>query len=210
MKVKDVSEFLENIKVWHKIEGNYIYTKRMRIKIPEITNSVAYLAGIITGDGSILTCKRKVGGHHYSIRLWGRKEKLMRLPTLLNDLFNYKTKILRDRRKRNCYCISIAAAAIYAYFVLLGLPVGKKRKLSVPWLIADNPLLFKHYLMGLIDTDGHVRKGRVQLKQRNKKFLKELVKLLEKHFGIKSNPPKVNFTKGKPYYYIRFPIGPMV
>jgi hypothetical protein len=50
----------------------------------------------------------------------------------------------------------------------------------------------------------------VQLKQRDKGFLKELVRLLKKHFGIISNPPKVNYTEGKPYYYIRFPIEVLV
>lgn len=209
MKVEDVSKFLNEIKVWHKVDGNCIRTKRICIQIPEVTEGVAYLTGAITGDGSIATCKRKAGGYYYSVRLWGRKEKLIHVPALLNDLFHFKAKIFRDGRKRNCYYINMNVAGIYAYFVLLGLPVGKKRKLAVPLPIADNSSLFKHYMMSLIDTDGHVRKERIQLKQRDGDFLKELVELLDRHFGIKSNPPKVNYTEGKPYYYIRFPIGPL-
>ena len=65
-------------------------------------------------------------------------------------------------------------------------------------------------MFGLIDTDGSLTGKRVQLKQRDKNFLKELVRLLKKHFGIISNPPKVNYTEGKPYYYIRFPIEGLV
>jgi len=34
----------------------------------------------------------------------------------------------------------------------------------------------------------------------------ELVQLLAHHFNIKSNPPKVNYTDKKPFYYIRFPM----
>jgi len=128
------------------------------------------------------------------------------LTTLTKDLFNHQPRILKDKRKKNCYLISIYSAAIFAYFVKLGLPVGKKRNLSVPKIIANNPSLFKHYMLGLIDTDGHVRNKRVALKQRLKPFLEELVILLKRHFGIISNPPKVNYTEGKPYYYIRFPI----
>ena len=78
--------------------------------------------------------------------------------------------------------------------------------MRVPSLIAENPSLFKHYMLGLIDTDGSLTWNRVQLKQRDKNFLKELVHFLKKHFDIIARPPKVNYTEGKPYYYIRFPI----
>jgi len=209
MEIITISKFLNEIKVWHKIEGNYLRTKRMRIKIPEVNDKLAYLAGAITGDGSIATCKRKAGGYYYSVRLWGLKEKLEHVPALLNNLFEHEPKILKDKRRRNCYYININSAAVYAYFVLLGLPVGKKKELAVPRFIANNPSLFKRYMLGLMETDGHIDKQRVHLKQRDESFLRELVELLEKHFGIKSNPPKVNYTEGKPYFYIRFPIHPL-
>ncbi len=121
MEVENVSKFLKGIKVWHKVRKNCICTKRTCIKIPEITGGVAYLAGAITGDGSIGTCKRKADGHYYSVRLWGRKEKLTHVPALLNNLFHYRAKIFRDGRKRNCYYINANIAGIYAYFVLLEL-----------------------------------------------------------------------------------------
>jgi hypothetical protein len=206
MEIVTVSKFLKNMKVWHKVEGRYIRTKKMRVKIPKVTDKVAYLVGVITGDGTIVACKRKKGGYHYLIRLWGSKEKLTHMPKLLSDLFCCKSKIFKDKRKRNCYFIDVRGAALFAYFVQFGLPVGKKRELAVPKSIAGNPSLFRNYMLGLIETDGHVHNQRVQLKQRDENFLEELVKLLEKNLSIKSNPPKVNYTEGKPYYYIRFPI----
>jgi len=206
MKPKTISDFLTKLNVWHKIEGSYIRTRRTRLKIPEINNKIAYFTGVITGDGAITKCKRKVGGYCYRIQIVGYRKYMAYLTTLLNDLFKYKPRILRDKRKKNCYLINIYSAAIFAYFVKLGLPIGKKRNLSVPHIIANNPSLFKHYMFGLIHTDGHIVKRRVVLKQRLKPFLEELVILLERHFGIISNPPKVNYTKGKPYYYIRFPM----
>jgi hypothetical protein len=60
-------------------------------------------------------------------------------------------------------------------------------------------------MIGLIDTDDFIDKKRVQLKQRDEGFLKELVRLLKKHLGISATRPKVNYAEGKPYYYIRFP-----
>jgi len=206
MEIKAVSNFLASKRVWHKIEGNLICTKRSRIKIPEVNEKVAYFTGVITGDGAITTCRRKVGGYLYRIQIVGYRKYLAYLIPMLNDLFDYKPNILKDKRKRNCYLINIYSAAIFAYFIKLGLTAGKKRNLTVPRIIANNPILFKHYMLGLIDTDGNVQNKIVQLKQRDEKFLKELVELLKKHFGIMANPPKVNYTEGKPYYYIRFPI----
>lgn len=204
MKPRTISDFLTKLNVWHKIEGDYIRTRRTRLKIPEINNKIAYFTGAITGDGAITKCKRKVGGYCYRIQIVGYKKYMAYLVELLDELFSYRPRILKDKRKRNCYLINIYSAAIFAYFVQLGLPIGKKRNLSVPQIIANDPSLFKHYMLGLIDTDGSITNKRVQLKQREKRFLEELVQLLRRHLGIISNPPKVNYTEGKPYYYIRF------
>lgn len=206
MKTKVVSDFLTRLGVWHKTEENFIRTKHTCLKIPEMNNKVAYFTGVITGDGSITKSKRKVGGYCYRIQIVGYKKYIAYLTTLTKDLFDYQPRILKDKRKKHCYLINIYSAAIFAYFVQLGLPVGKKRKLSVPKIIANNPSLFEYYMLGLIDTDGHIVNRRVQLKQRLRPFLQELVMLLERHFNIKANPPKVNYTEGKPYFYIRFPL----
>jgi len=206
MDILAVSEALSQAHVWHKIENDRVYTRRMCIKIPEINDKVAYLAGVVAGDGNLNVCRRKMGGYHYRVNIVGHKEDLEYLTTLLKDLFNYKPRVLRDKRKANCYLINIYSVAIFFYFVKLGFPVGKKRDVYVPPSIAQNSTLFKHYMLGLIDTDGSVSKNRIILKQREENFLKELVQLLEKHFNIKSNPPKVNYTQGKPFYYIRFPM----
>jgi hypothetical protein len=174
--------------------------------IPEINNKISYLAGVITGDGSLNSSKRKKGGYHYRIQIVGREGSLERIASFFAELFEYKPVVHRDERKANCYLINISSAAIFFYFIKLGFASGKKRNIKVPATIAANPAFFKHYLFGLIDTDGHISRNRIHLKQREETFLKELVYLLEKHFDIKSNPPKVNYTEGKPFYYIRFPI----
>jgi len=206
MDILTISEVLSQAGVWHKIKDDFICTKRTRIKIPEVDDKVAYLAGVVAGDGNLNVCKRKKGGYHFRVNIVSPKEDVERLSTLLFELFNHMPCVVKDKRKTNCYQINIYNAAVYFYFVKLGFPVGKKRNLCVPTLIAQNPNLFKHYMLGLIDTDGSVSGKRVQLKQREENFLKELVRLLEINLNIKSNPPKVNYTKGKPFYYIRFPI----
>jgi len=206
MDAQLISEMLSQARIWHKTQNDSITTKRTTTPISEVNNKIAYLAGVITGDGSLNISKRKKGGYHYRIQIIGHKEDLERIAILFKELFNYKPTVHRDERKANCYLINISSAAIFFYFIHLGFASGKKRNMKVPAVIAANPTLFKHYLIGLIDTDGHISHNRIHLKQREENFLKELVKLLEKHFNIKSNPPKVNYTEGKPFYYIRFPI----
>ena len=124
---------------------------------------------------------------------------------LIKEIFHYTPGFYKDKRKNDCFYVNISTVAIFYYFIELGFQSGKKRNICVPSLIADDALLFKHYMCGLIDTDGFIDKKRVQLKQRDKGFLKDLVRLLKRHFGIISKPPKVNYTEGKPYFYIRFP-----
>jgi len=206
MDALTISELLSQAHIWHKTQNNAITTKRTTTPIPEINNKIAYLAGIVTGDGNLNVCKRKKGGYHYRIQIVGHKDDLKHIATLFKELFNYNPAVHRDERKANCYLININNAAIFFYFIKLGLFSGKKRNLKVPALIAANAAFFKHYMLGLIDTDGYIENNRVQLKQKEETFLKELVQLMQAHFHIKSNPPKVNYTDGKPFYYIRFPI----
>lgn len=206
MGISVISEALSQVNVWHKIQNDYVCTRRTRIRIPKINEKVAYLAGVVAGDGNLNLCRRKKGGYHYRVNIVGHKEDLEYFATLLNNLFKYKPRILKDKRKANCYFINIYSAAIYFYFLKLGFPTGKKRNMRVTSTIAEDPSLFKHYICGLIDTDGSISGNTVHLKQREESYLKEIVHLLEKHFDIKSKPPKVNYTEGKPFYYIQFPI----
>ncbi|MFX1577468.1 MAG: LAGLIDADG family homing endonuclease, partial [Promethearchaeota archaeon] len=198
-----VSRALDEAKVWHKIQSDFICTKKTRVKIPKINDKVAYLAGVITGDGYLTRCKRKNGYYHYLVGIVGRREFTEEVLNLIRNIFHYKPGFYKDKRKNNCYYVNICSVAVFFFFIELGFQSGKKRNIRVPSLIADDASLFKHYMCGLIDTDGFIDKKRVQLKQKDKGFLKELVGLLKKHFGIISRPPKVNFTEGKPYYYIR-------
>ena len=201
-----VSRALDQANVWHKIQDDFICTKKTRVKIPKISSKVAYLVGVVTGDGNLNRSKRKNGGYHYLVGIVGRREFTEPVSYLIKEIFHYTPGFYKDKRKNDCFYVNIYPAAVFFFFIELGFRSGKKRNLRVPSLIAEDASLFKYYMYGLIDTDGYIDKKRVQLKQRDRNFLKELVRLLKKHFDIISAPPKVNYTKGKPYYYIRFPI----
>ncbi len=200
-----VSRALDQAYVWHKIHKDFICTKKTRVKIPKISCKVAYLAGVITGDGYLTRCYRGNGSYRYLVGIVGRRKFMEEVSCLIKEIFHYTPRFYKDKRKNDCYYVNICSVAVFFFFIALGFQSGKKRNIRVPLLIADDASLFKHYMCGLIDTDGFIDKKRVQLKQKDKGFLKELVGLLKKHFGIITRPPKVNFTEGKPYYYIRFP-----
>ena len=142
-----ISQVLHEAGVWHKIDEDFICTKKTRIKIPKINKKVAYLAGVVAGDGNLNRCKRKEGGYYYRVNVVGRKEFIEHLQVLIRELFRYQPRIHRDKRKRNCYAININCAAVYFFFIQLGFQSGKKDRLRVPSSIAEDAYLFKHYMI---------------------------------------------------------------
>lgn len=179
-------------------------TKKLKIRIPKLSNDIAYLYGVIIGDGTVIMSKRKRGGYHYIIRITSDSKKYLNyLNELFYSLFNYKGVIEKEKRRKHAFYLIIQSAVLFWYFINLGMNWRKKRFLSVLHWSKNNDEFFIHYLSGLTDTDGYVRKSRIQLKQKSKKLLEEIFFVLEK-LDMNPNPPKVNYTNSKPFYYIRF------
>ena len=112
-----VSQALENAGVWHKIQNELICTRRTRIKIPKIEENVAYIAGVVTGDGNLNSCKRNKGGFHYRVSIVGRRKFINQLSFLIEKLFQYPPRIYKDKRKNNCYAANMYPAAVYFFFI---------------------------------------------------------------------------------------------
>ena len=199
--ILEISQSLKKNKIFHKIKKEYIQTRKTLTKIPSLKEDVAYLVGVIAGDGSLVKSKRKKGGFHYQIRIYAKGEKyLIYLQRLIYSYFQIKGKIVKDQRKKETYYLHIANAAIYAYFEKLEAKYNHKNKLPD---FCINKKLFQHYMGGLIDTDGSVDKSkkRIQLKLKNKDIINEIYLKVE---NANPNPPKINYTKNVPFYYIRF------
>ena len=201
-----VSKSMSEANIYHKIVDDFIITRNLKIKIPEIDDNMAYLVGVIMGDGSIIKSKRKKGGYVYMIHIYSGSIKFLNdINRIAYNLFGYKGIFLKDKRKNNTYRISIQSAVIFWYLINLGLKFGKKRDLCIPKIFKTKPSYTLNLIAGLIDTDGHVKSNsnRIQLKQKSKLFLEELEKILNK-FNMNSSSVKVNYTDSKPFYYIRF------
>lgn len=200
-----ISKKLNELNVYHNIKRTRIVTRRSKTKVPHFKNDIAYLLGVITGDGDIVKSVRKKGGFHYCVRITsGSPIYLNYLNSLFKKHFSISGTIFKDKRSNNNYALRFRNAVIFCYFTLSGHPAGKKVNLDIPNII-DNKSLFLHYLAGLVDTDGYIdsHNRRVQLKQKSLFLLTEIYNRLNK-LNMNCNDPRVNYTNSIPFYYIRF------
>lgn len=197
--ILNISKKLSEKNVFHKTENNWILTRRSKIKIPNLNEDIAYLIGVIAGDGSLISTKRNRGGNHYMIRIYANsKIYLNYLNKIIKNHFSITGKIIKDKRKKNTFFIVIQNASIFWFFKILESKYNPTNKLPP---ICKNKLYFNNYLAGLIDTDGSISNKRIQLKLKNQKIIK---KIFSKIKEANPNPPKINYTNNIPFYYIRF------
>ena len=202
--IKRTSKELSKRNIYHKIKGSLIKTRRSKVKIPKINEDIAYLLGVIEGDGSLSITKRKKGGYHYLFRIYsGEKKYLDYLQILLYNLFLIKGKINKDKRKKSLYYLLIQNATLFFYFAKLGSEIGRKKIGNLPNIIKSNKKYALNYLAGLVDTDGSISYKRIQLKQKRFNLIKEINKLCQK-LNLNCSDPKINYTNQIPFYYIRF------
>lgn len=202
--IRKISLELQKRQVYHKVEKNLILTRRSKIRIPPISRDIFYLLGVISGDGSLNISKRKRGGYHYLLRIYsGEKAYLQYLNNLIWKLFNVKGRIIKDMRKDSSFHISIQSASMFFYFVILGSEIGKKKDGRLSNLIMENNQNLLNFIAGLVDTDGHIIGRRVQLKQKRLRLLED-IESVSKLLDLNCSEPKINYTNGVPFYYIRF------
>jgi len=202
--INKISKTLASRNIWHKIKNDFIVTKKSTVKIPKLNKDLAYLSGVIVGDGTILKIRRKKGGFHYKIKITSdSKNYLNTLNKIFEDNFNINGYIEKDKRKVHTYYLTLQNATIFWFFVLLGHEIGKKKGPIIPSYFLNNKILLIHFLAGLVDTDGHISYNRIQLKQKSRIFLSNICLQLKK-INMNPNYPKVNYTNQKPFYYIRF------
>ncbi|MBI2542816.1 MAG: hypothetical protein HYW24_01385 [Candidatus Aenigmarchaeota archaeon] len=202
--LKEVSSRLKEYNIFHKIENGFLVTRKTRVKIPPISSKVSYLTGVLTGDGNLTMVKRMKGGFHYTVKITSNStDYLNYLNTRFRELFSIKGEIGKDNRKMNTFFLIFRNVCIFWYFVTVGLCIGRKINPSIPHKIRTNRKFLITYLSGLVDTDGHINRNRIQLKQKSKSFLEEIKQAL-KLFKLSPTEVKVNYTKSMPYYYIRF------
>ncbi|MBU3957649.1 MAG: hypothetical protein KKB25_01080 [Nanoarchaeota archaeon] len=180
-----------------KLKNRYIAKgSPYKIALPNtLSNDLIYLIGVIYGDGTIKTrINRQKGGKFAQIVIVGEKKFIQTITPLIFSLFNYKPSIYRDKRKKNCFHICIHSIVIYKFFrEVLKMQAGKKAG-KLKWLdfISKDKNTLKHFMAGLIDTDGYVGKTYMCIVQKDRKFLAKLKREAEQKLGFKLSGPYIN------------------
>lgn len=189
--ISDVRYKLDNKKliVWSK-------RSKYKVTIPTtVDKKIAYLAGVIVGDGNVVISKRKETKYPRTrILIFNASREYLEF---LNDefysTFNIKGKIYKKKDK-NCYVLAMNKKLIVLYFLkTIGLMSGKKDNLKIPISLIDKNL-FKYFVAGLYDTDGFFYETfGIMMSGSNYEFLKTLSELLKKYYDISSR--KLYFGK---------------
>jgi len=165
---KDEKYRRENWYKWWESEGKYqkreIF-KRMAIKIPERSEGLAELCGIVIGDGGITKRQVKITLNCETDKAYSRY-----VIKLLQKLFKVTPKIHKIKNNK-AINICISRSDLVDFLVKQGLKLGNKleQDLSVPnWIIRRQKYLLL-CIRGMIDTDGCVVRETHTIK--NKKYV---------------------------------------
>jgi len=159
------------------------YRSKNVINLPKkISADLAYLIGVILGDGYIgPPLKRKRGGYYCCIRITCKIEYAKILSKIIYDVFGYQPKLVFYRKKPQVCDVAINSIAIYRFITrVISIPYGAKAgKMPLVRAVCESQELYRNFLAGLIDTDGYVCKTYAALVQKDRKFLED-VKLYSK------------------------------
>lgn len=126
-----------------------------------VTPLLAYLTGVIVGDGHIARVSRTDPKYRISIELVDQEyvECLARLFSFLTGKRHLSRPTGRSRGTKPSYMLQIHDKSLhYCMTELLGVPAGKKSGIvRVPAIILSEPVLASCFVGGLFDTDGGFR-----------------------------------------------------
>jgi len=200
--IKILKHIIKDRETWDNVFNTFTFlsTGSKMCKLPrEINLDLAYLIGVIHGDGSVSKDLQYV-----TITTEG-KDYLEEINKLFESIFDLTGQINVLNKRGTCYRLTIGSKTVHS-FLSHFCPVGrKKNKLSIPKVILDNNDLLKHYLAGLFDTDGsfpHTEKGVKSrfflFTQSSVNFVEEIYEALKK-LQIPVNKPRPFLSTNSPY-----------
>ncbi|MEA1904941.1 MAG: LAGLIDADG family homing endonuclease [Candidatus Hadarchaeota archaeon] len=201
-----VAALLDSCDIEHRIEHDEFVLRRskLRICLPPVDEELAYLLGFLCGDGCLKKPQpRKMGGARFKITLCfsGSERGKMHaqcICEIFKKYFHYVPRMYNKGRKgrKDWLEVEINSVVTYAYFYQLGLPVGRKYgKLRVPSVVFTKTL-FREFLRGLIDSDGHIAEDRrIVIVQKDMNFLVQVRELCLRLFNAKFSIPRPNSKK---------------
>ena len=163
------------------------------LKVPKISNNLAYLCGVFAGDGSINFRKNK---NEYSIKCVGNPKDEKEFYTQIiapkfNRVFGFTPEI-KERDKKTTFGLVVYSKTLLIYLTQeIGLPLGEKySSLKIPKKFLKDENLTINFIMGVFDTDGCIcfkRKYKnypyyptISLSSKSSKFIYEISGILKK------------------------------
>jgi len=161
-KVIDLDKFLKENKDIREIDSTYYCQgSGHRVKLPrEFTENLCRFIGVMQGDGNlssnrILITDKNLEYHKTILKL------------LFKDLFNLEFNIFYDRN-RSSYYSHIKSSIVFRYLnQMLEFKPGAVRNSifnEIPTYLSNlSPELKAHYIAGLYDAEGHVKKRQIEI-----------------------------------------------
>ena len=165
-----------------------------RIKFPDkLSKKLAYVLGLILGDGCLVRSKRGENKNTYYIQISFReKNRAIKTKDVLFELFNISSKVYQGR---GCFNVcSFSKPLVILLNKEYEIPIGKKYNfIKVPEKIKNSSSHNKKFFIkGVFESDGNIYTHRgkkvVQLRQKSGRFLDEIKELLIKE-KIEFNSP---------------------
>ena len=166
----------------------------MEIDIEKIKNSseLALLLGMFAGDGCLPISHNGGGYRIYPIRFYNTNKKYV---NLFRDLFYkvFKSRgTIRNRKRKNRLLLlwEFEKYSVFLYKLInedLEIVSGKKAKfVGIPsFILGGSEELKKHFFLGLLITDGGIRKnGTIIFHSASKRLLLDLKKLMKDVWNI--------------------------
>ena len=154
----------KKIENWGRIEGGFISKGKTKvIKLPDESEDLAELYGIMLGDGNLTRIKGyKLGTYQLRITGDSRNDKeyfLTYLKPLIEKLFNISVRCSYLKNK-NVINLVASGRELVNFFESKGFKPGNKitNQLEIPSWIKQNKEFLRVCIKGLYDTDGSVYK----------------------------------------------------
>lgn len=173
--------------------------KKEKIILPKkLSSDLAYLCGVLAGDGGLYFRKEK---YEYFLKCVGNPadEKVFYKKVIkpkFKKIFKYSIKT-RYLDQRTTFGFTIYSKKLIKYLSeSIGLPIGwKYNKLKIPEIFKKKKVWLKNFVMGIFDTDGCIcfkRRYRdypyypvISISSKSKMLIKDLSSVLKRlHFKL--------------------------
>src|SRR3989338_860394 len=178
------------------------------VKIPKRINSeLAYLLGVVAGDGHLSIRKRK-NSKYPCTQLYvynNSKTHITKIESLFKEIFDVKTRVFK-KSYNNCFVLVMNNKLVWLFFSEILKIQNKKYDLEVPKSVQSKQF-FKFFLAGFVDTDGYYDKSNkvygLTLGGSHYNLLLQIQELCMKFYKIKMIGPYKNTLKRDKKVYFR-------